>query len=292
MFFHRFTWKSRHCHQFKIKLHTSDESFRFHTFKIFYNSVIWKDRQLITGKYHRQEKVKLFFSCIIRMFFSSFLSYFYGRRCSVMSVCNIDGRNFTKKAIDFLNLFLFIHDPYPMCNFIFRSKIIYRFMAVFPVFHQYKKFFRISAGKKDRACIGIADIHVMDSVLLFVFSCQLMLLNHAIHIIIDRADAHDSCLGFSLPDQFIQIIIRFFILYQRSLCLKTIQIFLCFLIDFCIIKISLRIQIHFRSVYMEERIGIFFSNFTRFLSAHYVIGKCCHFLCFSLSGSYCPKCLK
>ena len=165
-------------------------------------------------------------------------------------------------------------------------------MRFFPLGHKIKKFLRIFTCQKDRACIGIADIHVMDSVLLFVFSCQLMLLNHAIHIVVNGADTYNSCLGFSFPDQFIQIIIRFFILYQRSLCLKTIQIFLCFLIDFCIIKISLRIQIHFRSVYMEERIGIFFSNFTRFLSAYYVIGKCCHFLCFSLSGSHCPKCLK
>ena len=52
VFLHRFTWKSRHCHQLKIKLHTSDKGFGFHAFDILYDPVVRKNGQLVIWKYH------------------------------------------------------------------------------------------------------------------------------------------------------------------------------------------------------------------------------------------------
>ena len=89
-----------------------------------------------------------------------------------------------------------------------------------------------------------------DAVLLLILSCKLMLFDHTIHVIINGADTYDPCLGFSLTNQFIQIIVRFLILDQDSFFLETVQIFPCLLINHRIIKIGFRIQIHLCTVYM------------------------------------------
>ena len=61
----------------KIKLHASDKGFGFHTLDILYDPVIRKDGQLVIRKYHRQEKVKFFFSGVVRMLRSSLLTNLY-----------------------------------------------------------------------------------------------------------------------------------------------------------------------------------------------------------------------
>ena len=210
----------------------------------------------------------------------------------MVAIRNIDRRDPTKKTMYGPDLFFLIYDPYTMCDLVIGSKIIHRSMGIFPFFHKSKKLCRISARQKNRACVGITDIHMTDAVLLLIFSCKLMLFDHTIHVIINRADTYDPGLGSSLTDQFIQIIVRFLILDQDPFFLETIQIFPCLLINHRIIKISFRIQIHLRTVYMEKRFRIFFPDLSRFLSADYVIGKCSHLFCFFRSRSYCPKCLK
>ena len=210
----------------------------------------------------------------------------------MVSVCNIDRWNFSEKLPDLLNFLLIVYDPDSVCDLILLGEIIHRSMLHLPALHQGKKLCRITACQKDRACIGITDIHMVNSVLLLVLSCQLMLFNDAVYIVVDGTDAYDSCLGFSLADQLIEIVVRFLVLDQCSLFLESVQIFSGFLINFWIIKVCHRIQIHLCSVYMEKRIWIFFPDLSCLLSVYYIVGKCSHALCLVRCRPHCLKCLK
>ena len=148
-----------------------------------------------------------------------------------MPISDIKRINSFKFFTYFTNNLLIINHPHSMCNLIILRKIICCFMIFFPVIHQLKKRFRVSACKKNRACVSIAGIHVVNSVLFLIFPGQLMFLDYTIHIIINRAASYNASLRPALSYKFIYVVARLFILEKNSCFFHVTKIFSCFLIN-------------------------------------------------------------
>ena len=165
-------------------------------------------------------------------------------------------------------------------------------MLFFPLFHQGQKRLCISACHKNRSCIGVADIHMTNTVPLLIFSGKLMFFYHSVQIIVHRAAACNTGLSFSPSCELINIIAGLLILNKDPFCLHCRKIFFCFFVYDAVIWIGSFRKVDLRPVHMEKRKRIFISCLTGLLLCYHIIWKRCHALCFFRCGAQRPECLK
>ncbi len=157
-----------------------------------------------------------------------------------MSVRNIDLFHSGKSIPDNPHLLLFPHHPYPMGDPVRGSEIIQGFPCRHPVDHLPQRSLA-AISQKDGARLGLADIHMADSVLLLVRPGILMFLNHLILIIINGGAGHYAFLAPPLHNLFIDIIAGLVLPDKTAFPNPLPQQIVGFLID------AVRIGIHLRS---------------------------------------------
>ena len=193
-----------------------------------------------------------------------------------MSVCNVKRRNLLHLLPDQGNCLVLIDHPHTMCNLIFLCEVIFCQMILFPLRKKTAQSVGVAACQVNRACVCIAHIHMIDAVQFLIRSGKLMLLHHIVQIIVNGSTACNSSLYLPFANQFIYVITGLMVLGKNPLLFHLKQILLCLLIYLRVIKPGICRKIHLRSVHMQKRIRILFSDCCGFLPAHHIIRKCCY----------------
>ena len=82
----------------------------------------------------------------------------------------------------------------------------------------------VGISKEHRFDVGIIYANMLHSVFLFISTCKLMLLNHAIHIVVDKSTYHQSILRFTIHGLCVDIILLLVILHEPSLVLELLEV--------------------------------------------------------------------
>ena len=111
-----------------------------------------------------------------------------------MAIRNIKAADLSSHFPDTLYGFWILDFPDSVKNAIFLLEIIFRLMNSHPMVHEIDQFIRKPACQKNRPRIGIAGIHMANTVFLFLFSGQFMAFHHMVQIIIDGGTAYETSL--------------------------------------------------------------------------------------------------
>ena len=148
--------------------------------------------------------------------------------------------------------FAAVDNPDRVCNSVVGHKVINRLVRSLPTLNDCGNFAFGAVGEENRTCVGVAVINMVDSVRLLVRSCQLMLFDDAVNIIVNRNTADKTRLASAVHYLTVNIEIIVFVLLADSVADKLIEIFSCFEINLLRIEVGSFGQIYFSLVNMKK----------------------------------------
>ena len=163
----------------------------------------------------------------------------------MVTICNVEIRNFCKFFCYCFNHFIVIDNPEMMSESILCHKIIFRFTGCY-FLDYFLKFFIVRKSEENRFNIGIVYSHMLHTVFFFVAACKLMFLNLTGHIIFHVCCNHDSVLSSAVHSLSINVVMLFFVLNEPSFLLEHIKVFYSFNIYLGVMFICARLKINFR----------------------------------------------
>ena len=188
-----------------------------------------------------------------------------------MTVGNIHCLNIRKKHGDFYNkLFIAYHPnslPYAVCR-----KIIFRLIFAYIGIHYAVNTLAVSVCQKNRSCICVAGINMINPVLFLFLQGVLVLFDNIIHIVINRSTAYYACLASAVHYLTVNIKAGAFIL-KHCLVLKLFQIISRPVVNLLRILVNAQGKIYFRPVDMQKREWFIFRFLSRLKTAHNIIGQ-------------------
>ena len=230
----------------EVTSQSSQELLFRQTIQIFHDPVIVDDRQLIGREADRHEVVVLLIPLMIRVLLGLLRTDQRSGGRTVMAIGDIERRHSRKQFGDAGDVLCVINDPEGVSEAIqLGYEVILRFTSrVFG--HDLIQLGVIRIGKEDRLDVGIVHTHMFHAILLLVAPCQLMLLDHAIHVVGHISADHQSILGLAIHGLRIDVIALLLVLHQPALLLEQLEVLRRLQIDRGIMLVSTHRKVNLR----------------------------------------------
>ena len=235
-----------------------------HSVEVFQNSIVIHNFKLIIWENYCHKVVEFLFSCIVRFLSPSLKSNPCSSSGSVVSISNIECRNFRKELGNFSNQSLIIDHSEMMSKSVICHEIIFRFLIFYDFFNDAIKLCLCWIGKEYRFYICIGNVYMDHSIVLLVSTREFVLFNALIEIIINAGAGYESILGSFTHRLPVDIDFWFSILNKPSFILECFEILHDLVVYGLRMLISPFWKVNFCLGNMKERILIACSFLSRF----------------------------
>ncbi|MPN13622.1 hypothetical protein SDC9_160944 [bioreactor metagenome] len=202
-------------------------------------------------------------------------AYLNGRSAAVMSVGNVKITDFFEILDQTANGFFVVDDPDTVDDAIVGCKVNYRF-----VFHDFSNnavdILLSAVGQEDGTRVGVAGIHMLNAVLLFILTGKLVFFNGVVQILVDGRTGDQAYLASAVHNKLIKIKARRFILSDDPAVIQLLKVLGCLLIHKGIVHIHAVIQGALRTIDSQKRVILAVNGSSRFLTIIDIVRKGCH----------------
>ncbi len=129
-------------------------------------------------------------------------------------------------------------------------------------------------GQKHRAYLRADSVHVIDAVILFIRSRELVLLDLVLVIGVYRCHGNQTNLFVVTHHLLVDIKLLFVVTHQSAFSDEALQVFLTLGIDLRIVNINRGIYIHFRFIDMQKTVRVVFCQLIGLFPIQDIIGMC------------------
>ena len=164
----------------------------------------------------------------------------------MMPIGNVEGGHLGKLLGYGINILLLVYNPEGMTETVTRSdKVVYRFPRCITGNDGIQRSV-IGIGKEYGFNIGIVHADMLHTVLLFVTTSQLVLLDNTVHIIGNIGTDNKTVLCLAVHGLGIDVIVFFIILHQPAFLLEHTEVLCSFPINTFVMFIRTDGKIYFR----------------------------------------------
>jgi len=188
-----------------------------------------------------------------------------------MSVGYVQCRDLLEQIFDASDQFIVIDDPQSMADACRIGEIIFRIMSIHESLYDGPDPLVIFISQEYRLCVRIAGIKVVDSVLFFLYSCELMFFDGIVHVFIYADASNYAGLIASVHLLPVDIKSRLFLFNKYTFVQELIDVFLSLLVNGRTVRVLLFRKIYFRSAYMKEAVRIALRHLCCLFSVHNII---------------------
>ena len=242
----------------EVLLQPGQELIGCESVKILHNPVIVDNGELVVGEADRHEVVVFLIAPVVRVVFHFLGAHQCGGSGTVMAVGDVHGRHGGEKLCDTVDVILIRHQPEVVSHTIYRNKVIFRRSGGDPL-HDGVYLAVFGVGEKDRLNVCIVHPHMFHPILLLVASCQFMLLDLPVHVILHGGSHHQAILPFAVHGLGIDVIKLFLILQEPSLVAEHTVVLRRFQVDILVVFILACREIDLRLDDVVKRLLVAFS---------------------------------
>ena len=230
----------------EILAHSSQKLFGSHAVQVLHHPVIVNNSQLVGREAHSHEIVVLFVTTVIGVLLGFLRTHQSGSGAAMMPIGNVEGGHLGKLLGYGINVLLLVYNPKGMTETITRSdKVVYRFPDCITGNDGIQRSV-IGIGKEYGLNVGIVHADMLHTVLLFITTSQLVLLDNAVHIIGNIGTDNKTVLCLAVHGLGIDVIVFFIVLHQPAFLLEHTEVLCSFLINTFVMLIRTDGKIYFR----------------------------------------------
>ena len=164
----------------------------------------------------------------------------------MMPIGNVESGHLGKLLGNGINVLLLVYNPEGMAETVTRSdKVVYRFPRCITG-NDGIQCSVIGIGKEYGLNVGIVHADMLHTVLLFITTSQLVLLDNAVHIIGNIGTDNKTVLCLAVHGLGIDVIVFFIVLHQPAFLLEHTEVLCSFLINTFVMLIRTDGKIYFR----------------------------------------------
>ena len=243
--------------------------------EVAHHAVVVDNFEVGGGEGHGEEVVVFLVALVVGIEAGFLVSDEGGGGGAVVSVGDVEIRNLVEGLGDAVDERVVVNHPESMAEAVGSDEVIFG-LAGRDGLDYLVEVAVVGEGEEHRLDVGVLYAHVFHAVFLLVAAGELVLLDDAVHVVVDVGGHDNAVLGAAVHGLRVYIIMFLVVLYEPAFVLEGLEVLDCLVVDLGVVLVGAVHKVNLGLYDMVERAGIAFGLGTGFLGVEHVVGARCH----------------